>query len=140
MIKSVLSADMSEVIYETEPEVLNTINVSKKTLDIVKQGMRQVVSEGASSVYFNKCIVDVAGKTGTSQVKRTTESGVTMICNNGFFISFAPYDDPEIAIAIVAENALTGSQTSQAAVPVYNYYFGQKTSFDSAGTVNELIP
>lgn len=140
MIKSVLSADMSEVIYETEPEVLNTINVSKKTLDIVKQGMRQVVSEGASSVYFNKCIVDVAGKTGTSQVKRTTESGVTMICNNGFFISFAPYDDPEIAIAIVAENALTGSQTSQAAVSVYNYYFGQKTSFDSAGTVNELIP
>ena len=140
MIKSVLSADMSEVIYETEPEVLNTINVSKKTLDIVKQGMRQVVSEGASSVYFNKCIVDVAGKTGTSQLKRTTESGVTLDCNNGFFISFAPYDDPEIAIAIVAENALTGSQTSQAAVPVYNYYFGQKTSFDSEGTVNELIP
>ena len=140
MIKSVLSADMSEVIYETEPEVLNTINVSKKTLDIVKQGMRQVVSEGASSVYFNKCIVDVAGKTGTSQLKRTTKSGVTMTCNNGFFISFAPYDDPEIAIAIVAENALSGSQTSQAAVPVYNYYFGQKTSFDSEGTVNELIP
>ncbi len=140
MIKSVLSADMSEVIYETEPEVLNTINVSKKTLDIVKQGMRQVVSEGASSVYFNKCIVDVAGKTGTSQLKRTTKSGVTMTCNNGFFISFAPYDDPEIAIAIVAENALSGSQTSQAAVPVYNYYFGQKTSFDSEGAVNELIP
>lgn len=140
IIKSVLSADMSEVIYETEPEVLNTINVSKKTLDIVKQGMRQVVSEGASSVYFNKCIVDVAGKTGTSQLKRTTESGITMTCNNGFFISFAPYDDPEIAIAIVAENALSGSRTSQVAVPVYNYYFGQKTSFDSAGTVNELIP
>ena len=80
------------------------------------------------------------GKTGTSQLKRTTKSGVTMDCNNGFFISFAPYDKPEIAIAIVAENALSGSQTSQAAVPVYNYYFGKKTSFDSAGTVNELIP
>ena len=140
IIKSVLSADMSEVIYETEPEVLNTINVSKKTLDIVKEGMREVILYGGSSYYFKDCIVDVAGKTGTSQLKRTTESGVTMNCNNGFFISFAPYDDPEIAIAIVAENALTGSQTSQAAVPVYNYYFGQKTSFDSAGNVNELIP
>lgn len=140
IIKSVLSADMSEVIYETEPQVLNTINVSEKTLKIVKQGMRQVIENGGSSYYFKDCIVEAAGKTGTSQLKRTTESGVTMDCNNGFFISFAPYDDPEIAIAIVAENALTGSQTSQAAVPVYNYYFGQKTSFDSAGTANELIP
>ena len=140
IIKSVLSADMSEVIYETQPEVLNTINVSEKTLKIVKQGMRQVIQNGGSSYYFQDCVVEVAGKTGTSQLKRTTASGVTMVCNNGFFISFAPYDDPEIAIAIVAENALSGSQTSQAAVPVYNYYFGQKTSFDSAGAVNELIP
>lgn len=140
IIKSVLSADMSEVIYETEPEVLNTLNVSEKTLKIVKQGMRQVIENGGSSYYFRDCIVEAAGKTGTSQLKRTTKSGVTMDCNNGFFISFAPYDDPEIAIAIVAENALSGSQTSQAAVPVYNYYFGQKTSFDSAGTINELIP
>ena len=140
IIKSVLSADMSEVIYETEPEVLNTLNVSEKTLKIVKQGMRQVIENGGSSYYFQDCIVEAAGKTGTSQLKRTTKSGVTMDCNNGFFISFAPYDDPEIAIAIVAENALSGSQTSQAAVPVYNYYFGQKTSFDSAGAVNELIP
>lgn len=140
IIKSVLSADMSEVVYETEPEVLNTINVSKKTLETVKQGMRQVIQNGGSSYYFQDCIVEAAGKTGTSQLKRTTKGGVTMDCNNGFFISFAPYDDPEIAIAIVAENALSGSQTSQAAVPVYNYYFGQKTSFDSEGKVNELIP
>lgn len=140
IIKSVLSADMSEVIYETEPQVLNTINVSKKTLDTVKQGMRQVILNGGSSYYFSDCIVEAAGKTGTSQLKRTTESGVTMDCNNGFFISFAPYDDPEIAIAIVAENALTGSRTSQAAVAVYNYYFGQKTSFESVGNTNELIP
>ncbi len=140
IIKSVLSSDMSEIIYETEPEVLNTLNVSKKTLNIVKTGMRQVVQNGASSYYYKDCIVEVAGKTGTSQVKRTTESGVTMTCNNGFFISFAPYNDPEIAIAIVAENALTGSQTSQAAVPVYNYYFGQRTQYDMAQSPNNLIP
>ncbi len=140
IIKSVLSADMSEVIYETEPVVLNTINVSDKTLDIVKRGMREVVLYSGCSTYFSDCIVDAAGKTGTSQVIRTTESGVSMVCNNGFFISFAPYDDPEIAIAIVAENALTGSRTSQAAVPVYNYYFGQKTSFDSAEAPDKLIP
>ena len=140
IIKSVLSADMSEVIYETEPVVLNTLNASEKNINIVKQGMRDVVTNSSCNIYFSKCIVDAAGKTGTSQLKRTTESGVTMDCNNGFFISFAPYDDPEIAIAIVAENALTGSKTSQAAVPIYNYYFSQKTQFDVQETPNTLIP
>lgn len=138
IIKSVLSSDMSEVVYETEPEVINTLNVSKNSLDIVKQGMRQVVTESCS-MYFDDCIVAAAGKTGTSQVMRQTEGGGTMKCNNGFFITFAPYDDPEIAIAIVAENALSGSRTSQAAVPVYNYYFSQKTSIDKAETPNTLI-
>lgn len=140
IIKSVLSADMSEVIYETEPVVLNTLNADEKNLEIVKKGMRDVVTNSSCNMYFGECIVDAAGKTGTSQLKRTTESGVTMDCNNGFFISFAPYDDPEIAIAIVAENALTGSRTSQAAVPIYNYYFSQKTQFDVQETPNELIP
>ena len=101
--------------------------------------MRLVVQNGGSSYYFQDCIVDAAGKTGTSQLNRTTEGGVSMKCNNGFFISFAPYDNPEIAIAIVAENALSGSRTSQAAVPVYNYYFGQKTSVDTARIPNTLI-
>ena len=140
IIKSVLSSDMSEVIYETEPTVLNTLNASEKNINIVKQGMREVVLYSSCNEYFSDCIVDAAGKTGTSQLKRTTQSGVTMVCNNGFFISFAPYDDPEIAIAIVAENALTGSRTSQAAVPVYNYYFSQKTNFDTEQTQNTLIP
>lgn len=140
IIKSVLSSDMSEIIYETEPEVLNTLNVSKKTLEIVKTGMRQVVSNGTAAYYYKDCIVDVAGKTGTSQVKRKTESGVIMTVNNGFFISFAPYDDPEIAIAVVAENALSGSQTSQAAVPVYNYYFGQRMQYEKDEAPNNLIP
>ena len=138
IIKSVLSSDMSEVVYETEPTVINTLNVSKKNLDIVKQGMHQVIGDSCDT-YFRNCIVDAAGKTGTSQLNRTTEGGVSMKCNNGFFISFAPYDNPEIAIAIVAENALSGARTSQAAVPVYNYYFGQKTSVDTAPAPNTLI-
>ncbi len=138
IIKSVLSSDMSEVIFETEPVVLNTLNVSEKNLNIVKQGMRQVVTESCS-MYFDDCIVAAAGKTGTSQVMRRTEGGGTMKCNNGFFISFAPYDDPEIALAIVAENALSGAKTSQAAVKVYNYYFSQKTNIDKADVPNTLI-
>ncbi len=139
IIKSVLSSDMTEIIYETEPTVVNTLNCSQKNLDIVKQGMRQVIVNGACQYHFNDCVVEVAGKTGTSQLKRKTQSGATMDCNNGFFISFAPYDNPEIAIAVVAENAFSGSATSVAAADIYNYYFSQKEKVDLADNVNTLI-
>ncbi len=139
IIKSVLSSDMSEIIYETEPKVINTLNCSEENLNIVKQGMRQVVLNSSCRYYFDDCIVDAAGKTGTSQVKRKTESGVTITCNNGFFISFAPYENPEIAIALVAENAKSGSATSEVAAKIYNYYFGEKEKIDISQTPNTLI-
>ncbi len=139
IIKSVLSSDMSEVIYETEPKVINTINCDIKNLNIVKQGMRQVILNSSCQYYFDDCIVDAAGKTGTSQVKRKTESGAVITCNNGFFISFAPYENPEIAVAVVAENAKTGSATSQVAAKIYDYYFGEKEKVDISQTPNTLI-
>ena len=139
IIRSVLSSDMSEIIYETEPKVINTLNCSSKNLDIVKQGMRQVILNSSCQYHFDDCVVDAAGKTGTSQVKRQTASGVTMTCNNGFFISFAPYENPEIAVAVVAENASSGSGTSVVAAEIYNYYFSQKESVDVLGTPNTLI-
>ncbi len=139
IIKSVLSSDMSEIIYETEPKVINTLNCSSKNLDIVKQGMRQVILNSSCQYHFDDCVVSAAGKTGTSQVKRQTASGVTMTCNNGFFISFAPYEKPEIAVAVVAENASSGSGTSVVAAEIYNYYFSQKESVDVLGTPNTLI-
>lgn len=139
IIKSVLSSDMSEIIYETEPKIINTLNCSEENLNIVKQGMRQVVLNSSCQYYFEDCIVDAAGKTGTSQVKRQTESGVTITCNNGFFISFAPYENPEIAVALVAENAKSGSATSEVAAKIYNYYFGEKEKIDISQTPNTLI-
>lgn len=142
IIKSVLSADLSEVVYETTPEVLNTLTISEKKLDIVKTGMRQVLTSPENSAHyiFEDCIVEAAGKTGTSQLKRTTEDGTVVDCNNGFFISYAPYDNPEIAIAVVGENVKTGGGMSQVAVDVYNYYFGQRSKYEAENKNNVLIP
>jgi len=142
IIKSVLSADLSEVVYETTPEVLNTLTISEKKLDIVKTGMRQVLTSPDNGAYyiFQDCIVEAAGKTGTSQLKRTTDDGTVVDCNNGFFISYAPYDDPEIAVAVVGENVKTGGGMSQVAADVYNYYFGQKSKYEAQKQNNILIP
>lgn len=142
MIKSVLSADLSEVVYETTPEVLNTIPISKSDLNIVKSGMRQVLTSENTAVYraFKNCVVEAAGKTGTSQLKRTTEDGTIVDCNNGFFICYAPYDKPEVAIAIVGENVEAGGVMSTVAVDIYNYYFGQKNKYEAENKNNVLIP
>ncbi len=140
IIKSVLSSDMSEVISETQPEILNTLNVSKKNLKTVQNGMRRVITDGGCSWYFKNCIVDAAGKTGTSQINRKTSTGYVNDCNNGFFISYAPFDDPEIAVAVAAENVDSGSGISRAAIDVYNYYFSQKEKFAKTTETGTLIP
>ncbi len=142
IIKSVLSADLSEVIYETTPEVVNTLTISDSDLEIVKTGMRQVLTSPENSAHyiFEDCIVEAAGKTGTSQLKRTTDDGTVVDCNNGFFITYAPYDNPEIAIAVVGENVETGGGMSAVAVEIYNYYFGQKNKYDAMNRNNILIP
>lgn len=140
LVKSVMSYDMSKTISETKPTVLNKLGASAKNVKIVKEGMREVILNGGPSSYFRNCIVDVAGKTGTSQLWRTTPGGKSIECNNGFFISFAPYDNPEIAVVVVAENSKSGSGISKAGVDVYNYYFGQKKQYEEAGNTNELIP
>ena len=142
IIKSVLSADLSEVIYETTPEVLNTLSISKNELDIVKQGMRQVLTSTENNAHyiFEDCIVEAAAKTGTSQLKRTTAAGEVVDCTNGFFICYAPYDDPEIAVAVVGENVRTGGGMSSVAVAVYNHYFTQKSKYETMNKNNVLIP
>ncbi|MBQ5883895.1 MAG: penicillin-binding protein A, partial [Clostridia bacterium] len=142
IIKSVLSADLSEVIYETTPEVLNTLSISKNELDIVKQGMRQVLTSTENNAHyiFEDCIVEAAAKTGTSQLKRTTAAGEVVDCTNGFFICYAPYDDAEIAVAVVGENVRTGGGMSSVAVAVYNHYFTQKSKYETMNKNNVLIP
>ena len=58
----------------------------------------------------------VAGKTGTSQVNKTT-------MDNGTFVSYAPYDNPEIALSIEIPNGYTSTYNAQSAAAFYEWYF-----------------
>lgn len=70
-------------------------------LDVVRRGMRGAVTEGSGRFYANLSDIEVVGKTGTSQNPRGR--------NHGWFIAYAPADDPEIAIAVLTENSGYGS-------------------------------
>jgi penicillin-binding protein 2 len=85
----------------TNPEKTRIDWIEEDHLEIVKRGMRSVVTEGSGRFYTNLPDVEVAGKTGTSQNPHGED--------HGWFIAFAPMDDPKIAIAVLTENSGFGS-------------------------------
>ena len=99
----VKSYDNSEVIAVGSSEPKNTVKISDSTLQAVKKGMLGYTQPGGS-VYnaFRNCVVTAGAKTGTAQLggKQT---------NNGVFVCFAPYDEPEIVVSIVIEKGGAGS-------------------------------
>ena len=127
IVKSILSADNSTTVLSKDPEVVTETGFKKKNIDLVKQGMRLVVTNGTCRKTFGKLDFPVACKTGTSQVDKVI-GGVKSTYTNGFNISFAPYDDPEIAVAVVCEGAQSGGSVAPVACDIYNYYFKNMTS------------
>ena len=132
LLKSVKSSDFSQVIYTKEPEVLNEINIDDKNLEAVKKGMLALTTEGSVSYYFKNVSVPVGAKTGSAQVSLNTESHAHFVC-------FAPYDDPEIAIAISVEHGGGGSDLGSIAAEIINYYFSAEETREEILTENTLI-
>lgn len=134
MLKSVRSYDYSESVYKHEPEVAEETGIKQEYLDAVKLGMYNVANVGDGSAYklFGGYPVKVAAKTGTSQLGE----GIT---NNGVFVCYAPYDNPEIAIAVVIEKGSAGSAIGVIARDILDYYFSFKNSSASLETENSLL-
>ncbi len=133
IIKSILSADNSVSVLEKEPEVVCNTGFDEKNVNTVHQGMRLVVTNGSCRNNFGKLDVDVACKTGTSQVEKNI-NGSKNVYTNGFNISFAPYNNPEVSVAVAIEGAKSGSSCAPVACDIYNYYFKSETSGNSSGT------
>lgn len=90
----------SDIRY-TNPEKSKIDWIREDHLDIVRRGMRSVITDGGGRFYTNIPDIEVAGKTGTAQNPHGA--------NHGWFISYAPMDDPKIAIAVLTENSGFGS-------------------------------
>ena len=138
-VKSVKSYDYSRTVFENEAEIVAETGVSEKTLEIVRRGMLEVGTTGYCSSYFAHLPVQVAAKTGTSQEIRKI-GGVSVKINNGFLIAFAPYDNPEIAVAVVGEGMTSGAFLAPVVADIVEYYYGQSDTLDSYQQENVLIP
>ena len=131
LLKTVKSYDNSAVIATGSTEPLNTVEMSASTLESVKRGMLGYTT-GSLSAYFSRCVVSAGAKTGTAQLGGETK-------NNGVFVCFAPYEEPEIAVALVMERGGAGATLASTAVDILNAYF-ENPNAATVSAENTLLP
>lgn len=103
-------------VRENRATVRNRIDMDPAYWNAIHTGMRAVVE---NKRYFADLDVNVAGKTGTAQENRNRP-------NHALFISYAPYEAPEIAVAVRVANGYTSDYAAQIAKDVYEYHYGLK--------------
>ena len=110
------------------------LDVNDSTYQLIKIGMRDVVYGKNSSIksLYQKQGLKVAGKTGTAQENKNRP-------NHALFVSYAPYDKPEITMTVVVPNGYTSHYAAEIARDIYRYYFGKATPEEKKGT-KALIP
>ena len=135
LINSIKNYDNSQTIYEREV-VSERIELNDyNNLEYVKLGMRKVVTEGSVRSIFKDFPISVAAKTGTAQ-----RSGINPVTGDTYdeyawFVAFAPYEDPEIAISIVLFQGGSGGYAAPIAREIIAQYFGLNNT-----SVDERLP
>lgn len=135
-VRSVMSADYSQTLYSAEDQVLSTANFKEKNWALVYEGMLLVGTKSYAD--FSSVGKKVAAKTGTATVERIV-NGVSRKHDNGLIIAFAPYDDPQIAVAVVIEGADSGGSTAPVASAIMEQYFAKTEGEKPAQTQGSLL-
>ncbi len=99
------------------------LNFNKENIKAILEGMRGVTSEsgGTAYSYFKDFNIEIGGKTGSAQ---TGIKGKT----NAWFVGFAPFDTPEIAVVVMTENGGSGSYNCEVARNIIAEYFGMNAT------------
>ena len=125
LLKNVKEYDNSRLLYVYDDEPLNTVEMSGSTVEAVTKGMHELTVSGGVAFAFRDCVVSAGAKTGSAQVGTDIANGV--------FVAYAPYEDPEIAVAIVIEKGGSGAALATAAVEIINSWFSHTDDGASIG-------
>lgn len=117
IVDKIIAPDGTEQEIETE---WNRVDVSDEHLQVIREGMLQSVS-GANGAARNAAVsgVQVAGKTGTAEF---TRPGSPVLLNHAWFTGFAPYDNPEIVVAVYVDIGWGGSVAAPIGGDIIEYY------------------
>lgn len=135
-----------------EPSVYNQINLPDEVWEAVHEGMKQVVSpedQGDAAKRFSEEFREqylsdtstkrLAGKTGTAQVTSVNQIDIE---NTSWFVTFAPLNDPEIAVVVCVPYGFSGSSSASAIEDIFTYYFSKQESAapENLVDVNAIAP
>ena len=116
LLDKILDYNDNAVISEFTPKLLSTVSMTEEEHRAILRGMRSVTEEGGTAAWvFQGYPIQVGGKTGTASVSKGTATGV--------FVSFAPYDSPEIVICVLLEHAGSGNGVAPVAKAIMDAYF-----------------
>lgn len=143
IIKTILNSDGTEVSkgeinnysknkLEIIDENIEDVSINQENLNAVLEGMRSVTYETGGTAYniFKNFNIEVGGKTGSAEAGRDV---------NAWFVGFAPYNDPEIAVVVLVENGGHGNYTAEVARDIIAEYFGMNMDANEVKENNEAI-
>jgi penicillin-binding protein 2 len=120
LIKSVRSYDFRRAMFDVAPEILEDLEFEPANIKAIQDGMRMASQAGGTAArIFAAYHIPVASKTGTVQISANRP-------NDGVFVAYAPFDNPEIAVAVVVEKGAGGSRVAPIARDVFTAYFDIK--------------
>lgn len=118
LVSEVVDYDTHEVVFRKNPEVLADNPIQESTFQKVTEGMRRVVTTGTAQAAFADAKYKAAGKTGTAEVPDGAD--------NVLFVGFAPYENPEIVVAVVIEHGATSFYAANVARSIFDAYMELK--------------
>ena len=137
IVKSILNSDGSEVSRDEITQYTNEklgysdtddgITINQESVNVAKEGMRMAASEAGGTAYniFKGFNQEVAGKTGSAEAGKD-KNGNDLV--NAWFVCFAPYEKPEVAVVVMIENGGHGNYAAEVARDVLTQYFGMNES------------
>ena len=117
-----ITAPNGEILNQRAPTLIHRLEYADEYLGLIQEGMKGVVDEsGTAAKYFRKYPYtdQIAAKTGTAQVTSID------LENNSWFVCFAPYENPEIAVACFIPNGYSGSEACKAPRDFIKWYLDQ---------------
>ncbi len=127
LIDKIVNYEQNETVIENKPVVVSQIEYRQSDINAVKNAMLSVTEDGTGSAIFKSYAIKVGGKTGTAQNQQGADHTV--------FVAFAPFDNPEIAVAVVIEHGKYGKYSgSFVKACLDSYFFTQINTFTAPET------
>jgi len=135
-----------EVIKEYQPELIRKIEIPNEVFDAVKEGLFKVVNEPGGTAFLSKSkLTQISGKTGTAQVRNFSKM-MEVKCeklpyydrHHGWFVGYAPRENPQIAVVVIAEHSCHGSSAGPVVREVIDAYMMKQAALSGTPIVTEV--